>query len=93
MHKISRFIYFGAAWLFVAGVVVQVFLAGMTVVALRMGWDSHIGLGHGLAFPLLLMLVTMYLGRQPGSLKRLTWLLFVAYFFQADVMNYKETLS
>jgi hypothetical protein len=66
--------------------VTQVFLAGMVVVAARMGWDNHIGLGHSLAGPLLFMLVTMYLGRLPGSMKRLTWLLFGVYVLQADVL-------
>lgn len=86
MVKVSRFVYLGLAWLFVAGVLVQVFLAGMVVVAARMGWGSHVGLGHMLAAPLLFMLITMYLGRMPGSLKRLTWLLFLAYVLQADVV-------
>lgn len=86
MAKISRYIYLGAAWLFLAGVVAQVFLAGMVVVAARMGWTDHIGLGHTLSGPLLLMLVTLYLGRAPGSMKRLTWLLFGAYILQADVL-------
>jgi len=86
MSKISRYIYLFAAWLFVAGVVVQVFLAGMVVVALRMGWDSHIGLGHTLAGPLLFMLVSMYLGRLPRQMKWLTWLLFGVYVLQADVV-------
>ena len=39
-----------------------------------------------LAGPLLFMLVTMYLGRLPDHLKRLTWLLFVVYALQADVV-------
>jgi hypothetical protein len=47
--------------LFLVGVVVQVFLAGMVVVALRMGWNNHRGLGHGLTFPLLVMLITIFL--------------------------------
>lgn len=86
MVRVSRFVYLGAAWLFVAGVAAQVFLAGMVVVAGRMGWDVHRGLGHTLAAPLLFMLVSMYLGRLPGSLKRLTWLLIAAYVLQADVV-------
>ena len=86
MTKISRYVYLSAAWLFVVGVAVQVFLAGMVVVALRMGWNDHIGLGHGLAFPMLVMLVTVYLGRLPGSMKRWTWLLFGVYVLQADVI-------
>ena len=86
MVKVSRYIYAAAAWLFVIGVAVQVFLAGMVVVAARLGWDAHRGLGHALAAPLLIMLVTMYLGRMPGSIKRLTWLLFGAYVLQSDIL-------
>jgi len=86
MIKISRFAYLGFSWLFVIGVLAQVFLAGMVVVARQMGWGDHIGLGHSLAGPLLLMLITMYLGRLPGSTKRLTWLLFGVYVLQADVL-------
>jgi hypothetical protein len=86
MEKVSRFAYLVAAWLFLAGVVVQVFLAGMVVVSLRMGWANHIGVGHSLAGPLLVMLVSQYLGRLPGSMKWLTWLLFGAYVLQADVI-------
>lgn len=86
MLKGSRFVYLVAAWLFVVGVLVQVFLAGMVVVALRMGWDNHASLGHMLALPLLLMLVTVYLGRFPRRMKGLTWLLFFVYVIQADVI-------
>ncbi len=86
MLRVARFVYLFAAWLFVAGVVGQVFLAGMVVVAGRIGWDGHVGLGHTLAGPLLFMLVSMYLGRLPGSLKRMTWVLFAVYVLQADVV-------
>jgi hypothetical protein len=86
MIRVARFVYAIAAWLFVAGVVAQVFLAGMVVVAGRLGWDPHIGLGHTLGGPVLIMLITMYLGRLPGAMKRLTWLLFVVYVLQADVV-------
>lgn len=84
--KISRVVYTIAAWSFVAGVVVQVFFAGMAVVAGRWPWTDHINLGHFLAMPLLVMLVTMYVGKMGGSLKRLTWLLFLAYVLQADLL-------
>lgn len=86
MRKVARYVYFGLACLFVTGVLLQVFLAGMVVVARQMGWDAHIGLGHTLAGPLLLMLISMYLARLPGSVKRLTWLLFGVYVLQADVL-------
>ena len=84
--KVSRILYTIFAWLFVVGVLVQVFFAGMVVVAGRMGWDNHIGLGHMLGGPLVLMLVTMYPGKMPGRIKRLTWLLFLVYVIQADVI-------
>ena len=86
MMKISRVIYWVFAWLFVVGVSVQVFLAGMSVVAHKLGWDAHIGLGHMLALPILIMLVTMYIGRVPRPLKWLTWLLFVVYAVQSDLL-------
>jgi hypothetical protein len=86
MDKVFRYTYLVAACLFLAGVVLQVFLAGMVVVALRMGWDNHIGLGHFLAAPLLVMLVSQYPGRFPRRMKQLTWLLFGVYVLQADIV-------
>ncbi len=86
MIRISRYIYLGLTWLFLAGVLTQVFFAGMVVVAVKWGWDPHITLGHTLALPLLLMLITMYLGRQLGSTKNLNWILFGVYVLQADVL-------
>jgi hypothetical protein len=65
---------------------VQVFLAGMVVVALRMSWVNHINLGHWLAEPLVFMLVALYPGRLPVSMKWMTWLLFGVYLLQADVI-------
>lgn len=70
--------------LFVIGVMVQVFLAGMVVVARVATWENHISVGHGLALPLLLMLISMYVARMPRSVKRMTWVLFGVYVFQAD---------
>jgi len=84
--KASRRIYLIFAWLFVVGVAVQVFFAGMAVVAGRWSWSNHVSLGHTLALPLLVMLITMYVGKLPGRMKRLTWLLFGVYVLQADVL-------
>jgi len=86
MATTARWAYWVAAWVFLSGIVVQVFLAGMVVVAFRMSWANHIGLGHSLSLPLLVMLLTVYLGRFPASTKRLTWLLFAVYVLQADVV-------
>ena len=84
--KASRFAYMIFAWLFVFGVLVQVFFAGMVVVARQTNWENHIALGHTLALPLILMLITAYLGKLPGRMKRLNWLLLAVYILQADVL-------
>ena len=84
--KASRFAYMIFAWLFVFGVLVQVFFAGMVVVARQTNWENHIGLGHTLALPLILMLITAYLGKLPGRMQRLNWLLLAVYILQADVL-------
>lgn len=86
MIKTSRIVYFAACALFFAGVAMQVFLAGMVVVAFQMGWSNHRDLGHTLALPLLVMLVSVYLGQLPRKMKWLTWLLFAVYVIQADVL-------
>ena len=38
--RVSRYIYSAATWLFLAGVVAQVFLDEMAVAALQMGWAT-----------------------------------------------------
>src|SRR3990172_8873677 len=86
MVKVTRYIYLVLACLFVIGGLYQVYLAGLVVVASRAGGGDHIGLGHTLAGPLLLMLIAQYLARLPRSSKTLTWILFVAYALQADVV-------
>ena len=91
MAKVSRIIYLTASALFLIGVTLQVFLAGMVVVALEMGWSNHRDLGHALGLPLVVMLITAYLGRLPTSMKRLSWLLFAVYVIQADVVIFLRT--
>jgi len=91
MAGISRIIYLVACSLFLIGVALQVFLAGMVVVALQMGWSNHRDLGHTLAFPLLVMLITAYLAKLPRGMKWLTWLLFVVYVIRADVLIFMRT--
>lgn len=86
MYKISRAVYLIASWLFLLGVLTQVFLAGMVVVAARMGWNNHRNFGHSLGIFLLIMLVSAYAGRLPRQMKGLTWLLFAVYIVQADVI-------
>jgi hypothetical protein len=86
MRKASRIVYLAASSLFLVGVALQVFLAGMVVVALQMGWSNHRDLGHSLALPLLVMILFSYLGHLPRRMKWLTWSLFAIYVIQADVL-------
>lgn len=82
--KVSRIIFVVLAWLFVLGVVAQVFFAGMTVVAQEWPWTNHIMLGHTLLLPLIGMLITMYTGKLPRQTKVATWLLVLTYIVAAD---------
>ena len=91
MTQVSRIVYLVFSSLFLIGVTLQVFLAGMVVVALRTGWGNHRDLGHALALPLLIMLVTAYLGRLPSKMKWITWMLLVVYIIQADVIIFMRT--
>lgn len=84
MRRFARVVYALLTGLFTIGVLVQVFLAGLVVVARVTNWEGHVALGHGLGLPLILMLVSMYLGRLPRRIKRTTWILFGVYVFQAD---------
>ena len=85
MSNLAR-LYRILTWLFLVGVVLQVFLAGMVVVARQSDWETHIGLGHTLGLPLILMLIHMYVGKASSAVKRTTWILFLVYFIQADVI-------
>lgn len=91
MVKMSRIIYLVSAGLFLIGVTVLVFLAGMVVVALQMSWNYHITLGFFLGALLLVMLVSQYPGRFPRQMKGMTWVLFVVYVFQAFITVYLRT--
>jgi len=91
MVKVSRGVYLAASSLFLIGVTLQVFLAGMVVVALQMGWSNHRDLGHSLALPLVVMLISAYLGHLPRQMKWLTWGLFLVYIIQADVLIFMRT--
>ena len=88
---IFHWLYAVSAGLFVAGVLVQVFFAGMVVVSRLSGWSNHINLGHGLGIFLLLMLVAMFPARLPVRMRWLTGLLFLVYVIQADVIIFMRS--
>ena len=56
-NKISRFGYLVASWLLCVGILLQVYLVGLSLLGGRPSWDDHVGLGHSLGGLALLMLV------------------------------------
>lgn len=86
MSKNANLFFRICTWLFIAGVVIQVTLAGLTVVAGQIDWSIHKDLGHITGLPLVLMLIAMYVGKADRQVKRTTWILFLVYLVQADVL-------
>lgn len=84
--RFSRYAYAAAAWLFVVGILTQVFLIGLTFLVGHPNLPIHAGLGHGLAIVPLLMVVFAYTGRLPRPMKPFTWLALIIYVLLADVV-------
>jgi hypothetical protein len=72
--RISRYLYTAVAWLFVAGILNQVFLVGLSLLGRQPSWVTHTELGHSLIGAPLLMIILAYVGRLPGPMKAFTWL-------------------
>lgn len=85
-ERLSRYAYAVTAWLFVAGILTQVYLIGLTYLGGRPTLQSHVGLGHGLAVAPLLMVVLAYTGRLRHPMKPCTWFALIVYVLLADVV-------
>jgi len=83
--RLYCYAYAVVTWLFVVGILTQVFLVGLSLLGQQPSWQSHIGLGHSLGIVALLMIVFAYLGRLPRAIKPLTWLNLIIYALLADV--------
>ncbi len=79
-------VYVISGLVFLSVVVVQVFLAGMVVVAALTDWSAHKALGHYLGLPSMIMLIMAYVGRFPGKTKLWTWVLFGLFIIQAEIL-------
>jgi hypothetical protein len=84
--RIFCYLYWIAAWLFVLGILGQVYLVGLSLLGNRPSWEDHINLGHSIGGFALFMIVFAYLGCLPRTMKRLTWLNFGIYFLIADIV-------
>jgi hypothetical protein len=88
----TRIVFFLLAWLFVVGIVIQVYLIGLSLFVTQSSLftrrailDIHIGLGHWIGILPLLMLALALLVRFPRPLKLQTGSLFALYLLQAQV--------
>lgn len=81
----TRIPYLAISWLFVAGVLLQAFLAGMSLLGGQPAWGAHVGLGHSLLLLGLLLLALAYIGRFQRSVKNQTWILLGIYILVAMV--------
>ncbi len=84
--RLSRYAYAAAAWLFVVGILTQVYLVGLSLLGQQPSWQTHVGLGHGLSIVALLMVALAYTSRLPRPMKPFTWLNLVIYILLADVV-------
>jgi len=66
----ARYVYLALAWLFLAGIVVQVFLAGMGLFSVQHDFEPHIGLGWLLHIGPVLLLIAAAIA-QVG--RRIIW--------------------
>jgi hypothetical protein len=84
--RLSRYAYAAVAWLFVLGILTQVYLIGLSLLGGRPSWPIHIELGHSLSILALLMIVLAYAGRLPRPMKPMTWFNLVIYVLLADIV-------
>lgn len=78
-----------AAWLFLAGVVVQVFLAGLSVFELT-NWTGHAGFGWLLSSASLILLLLAFLARADTRTRWLALLLVVSALVQPELASARK---
>lgn len=86
----ARIAYLVVAWLFVAAVIVQVFLAGLGVFAGAANWRTHVRFGWGIAWLPLILILLALVGRLPGAVGRWLALLFVVYAVQTMLPGFRR---
>ena len=75
------------AWLFTAGVVIQIFLAGLALFDTAERWQDHMDFGHTIGILLLPLLVLVLLARAGRQTIGMTVVLVVLYFVQTSLPN------
>lgn len=82
----ARYGYLGLTWLFIAWIVTQVFLIGLSFFTAA-GYEPHIEFGHTFGIIILALFLVALLARLPLRLILLTALLFVLYGLQYVFVN------
>jgi hypothetical protein len=85
MLRYVRFVYVGLAWLFVAAIVIQVFLIGLGLFGDPEYRKTHAGVGLLLFVPALALLIFAIVARPGRRSVGLVVLLFVLYIVQASL--------
>jgi cell division protein FtsW (lipid II flippase) len=75
------------AWLFTAGVAIQIFLAGLALFDTAERWDDHSSFGMMIGILVLPLLVLVPLGRAGRQLIGMTVVLVVLYIAQVNLPN------
>jgi hypothetical protein len=84
MKTYARMAYFGVAWLIVAMILGQAFVAGRALFA-GTDWSTHRDLGHTIVLLPTVLLVVAAVGQLPRSVIRLAAILFGLVVVQAEV--------
>ena len=86
----ARMAYLVVAWLFVAAVLSQIFLAGLSLFASAANWGAHQEFGYGISLLELLLVVLAFPGRIPRAIGRWLALLLVVYAIQTVLPNLRR---
>ena len=90
--QMSRTIHFGLAWLLAAGLIVQVFLAGLGVFAGAANFELHRNFGFGLQALPFFMAIAAWVGRLGRREIILAVVLFLLFFLQSFLLLAREAL-
>lgn len=71
-----------STWLFSAGIVVQIFLAGLALFDTALRWDDHTSFGYMIGIFPLITIVLVLIGRLPASIIGMTVVMVVLYIVQ-----------
>lgn len=76
-----------SAWLFAAGIVIQVFLAGLALFDTALRWDDHSSFGYMIGIFPLITIVLVLIGRLPAPIIGMTVVMVVLYVVQTALPN------